>query len=147
MMMEMTLHSLMRMLMHIQNVQSWGWKSNASPCTTLSLTLFEKQCKTYKKNTLSSCVLQVGNDISTILLLLETSENHLCSWNVLLWIQKVLIEGILTPNNTLILVCLTVGVSFGLSSVSSKQTSQVWALLVTSSLLSNVALGASTSYI
>lgn len=45
-------------------------------------------------------VLQVGYQIITLLLLLDTSKDHLGSGNILFGVDKVFVESIFSPSNT-----------------------------------------------
>jgi len=48
----------------------------------------------------SSWILQVGNQIFSFLFLLQTSENHLGTWNILFGVGQVDIQSFFAPNNT-----------------------------------------------
>ena len=88
----------------------------------------------------SGDLLEESNDVSTFLGLLESSEAHLGLWDVLLWILEVFEEGVVSPDDVGVLVGLGVGVSLHSSGLSSKQSVEVWSLLVGTSLLVSVAL-------
>ena len=81
----------------------------------------------------------------TYLWLLKASEDHLSSRNILLRIQEIVIQGVLCPMDSLLLVGLAIGVAFSLTRLATKETTEVRALLVASTLLSNVALSAPTN--
>jgi len=91
---------------------------------------------------LCSCFLQVRNEISTLLWLLEPREDHLSSRNVLLRVKQVVIQSVLLPDHSLVFVSRRVGVACGGTRLPPKKTIQVWTLLVTGALLDRVALRA-----
>uniref|UniRef100_A0A452Z5G6 Uncharacterized protein n=1 Tax=Aegilops tauschii subsp. strangulata TaxID=200361 RepID=A0A452Z5G6_AEGTS len=70
--------------------------------------------------------LQVRNEISTVLWLLQPREDHLGSRDVLLRIKQVVIQSVLLPLHSLVLVCRRVGVTSGGTRLPPKQTMQVW---------------------
>ena len=93
-------------------------------------------------NCLSSTTHKVGNQILSLLLLLDTCEDHLGARNILLGTLQVGEEGVLTPGDTLGDVGLRVGEVGGLTSGTTDEPVKVRALLVTSSGLDGVALTA-----
>lgn len=84
--------------------------------------------------------LQVGNQIATLIGLLETSEDHLGARDVLLGVLQVLEQRILVPGNTLSLVGVCVGETGCLASLATDQTVQVGSNLVLATGLHSVAL-------
>jgi len=86
--------------------------------------------------------LEIRNEISTLLRLLQPREDHLGSRNVLLRVKQVLIQSVLLPDHSLVLVSCGVGVASSGSGLPPKETIQVWTLLVAGALLDGVALRA-----
>ena len=84
--------------------------------------------------------LKVGNEILSLVLLLDTSENHLGSRNVLLRSQKVLEESILVPGDSLLHVGIGISVSLSLTSLAAKESVKVRSLLVGLTSSTHVAL-------
>lgn len=68
------------------------------------------------------------NEISSLLWFLKTCKHHLCAWNVLLRVQKVVVKGPFRPDDSLFLVGLAIGVALGITTCSAKETSKVGAL-------------------
>jgi hypothetical protein len=87
-------------------------------------------------------LLEVGDEVVPVLLLLETAEGHLGAGNVLLGVLEVLEEGLLVPLNALLLVGVGVGVAGDGTSVAAEKTVKRGADLVTLTLTKGVALGA-----
>ena len=85
--------------------------------------------------------MEVGNQISPVLLLLESSEDHLGAGYVLLGVGEVDVEGVLAPGHALVLVGLGVGEAGGLAGLSAPHSVQVGPLLVLAPGLDSVALG------
>ena len=52
--------------------------------------------------------LQVGDEVSPVLLLLETGEDHLGAGDVLLGVDEVLVQGVLAPGDALVDVGLQI---------------------------------------
>lgn len=74
---------------------------------------------------LSGRVLEEGNEVVSVLGLLETSEGHLGTGNVLLWVLEVIEESVLGPMDTSTLVGVGVGVALGVSRLTAKNTVEV----------------------
>lgn len=74
--------------------------------------------------------LQVGNQILSLILLLDTSEHHLSTGNVLLGVLQVGEQSLVIPDNALVDVGLRVRVTRGRTSLATDQAHQVGALLV-----------------
>lgn len=89
---------------------------------------------------LSAGLLEVGNQIVSVLGLLEATESHLGAGNVLLGVLEVLVHGVLGPDNTLLLVGLGVRVSGSVAGLSAKDTVEVGTDLVSTTGLGGVAL-------
>jgi len=87
-------------------------------------------------------LLDESNEICSLLGLLETSEDHLGSGDVLLGIQQVSKQVLLVPLDTRLRVSLGVGVACDSSRWTANQTEQIGTLLVAFTLLDGVALGA-----
>ena len=79
-------------------------------------------------------LLEVSNEVSTVFLLLETSKDHLGTWDELLWVGEVGVECLLVPSDALVDVCLSVRVPCCLSSLTPNEAVQVWSSLVWSTL-------------
>lgn len=83
---------------------------------------------------------QVGDQVVSVLWLLQTTKGHLGAWNVLLGVFKVVRHGLLGPGDTLLLVGVSVGEALGLTGLSAENTVQVRTNLVWATLLGGVAL-------
>jgi len=81
-----------------------------------------------------------GDQIVPVLLLLESTECHLRSWDILLWVLEVLEQGVVIPLNTLRLVGICVGEALDLTSVTAEQPVQVGTDLVSLALAQGVTL-------
>lgn len=79
---------------------------------------------------------------STNLVLLQATESHLGTGNVLLGVLEVLKESVLVPDDTLLLVGVGVGEALGLARLAAKQTVEVRSDLVLTASLKGVALSA-----
>lgn len=91
-----------------------------------------------------SALLQIRNQIVSVLFLLKTTESHLRSWNVFLGVLKIHEEGVIRPArlasesnrikhipcNALLLVCVSVLESFYLTGLSSEQSVQATISLI-----------------
>lgn len=86
---------------------------------------------------------QVSDEITTLIGLLEASEDHLGAGDVLLWIFQILEEGVLAPGNSLSLVGIGVRESSGLTSFTAEDSVQIRADLVLAASFDSVALRAS----
>lgn len=84
---------------------------------------------------LGSGLLEVGNEVSTLLLLLDGSSSHLGALDVLLGVLDVVEQSLLAPKDTSITVGLGVGVPLGSSRHTSEKPVQVGPSLVDSSLI------------
>lgn len=84
--------------------------------------------------------LEVGNQIATLVGLLQTGEDHLGAGDVLLGVLQVLEQSILVPGNALGLVGICVGETGCLSSLATDQTMQIGSNLVLATGLHSVAL-------
>jgi len=89
---------------------------------------------------LSGRLLEVGNQVLAVLLLLETTKGHLGAGNVLLGVLEVSKEGVLLPGDALALVGVGVGVALDGAGLATKKTVQSRADLVGTALLDGVAL-------
>ena len=83
------------------------------------------------------------NQILPVLLLLETTESHLGTGDVLLGVLEVVEESLVVPLNTLLLVGVGVGVAIDGTRRAAKETVQGRADLVAAVLLNGVALSTS----
>lgn len=83
---------------------------------------------------------QVGDNVVSVLWLLQSTKSHLGTWNVLLWVFQVIVHGLFIPFNALLLVGVGVGVTGSLSRVSTKDTMQIWSNLVRSTFFNGVTL-------
>uniref|UniRef100_A0A182KI94 Uncharacterized protein n=1 Tax=Anopheles christyi TaxID=43041 RepID=A0A182KI94_9DIPT len=86
--------------------------------------------------------LQVGDEIATLLRLLQTGEHHLRAGDVLLGVFQILEQRVLVPGDALGLVGVGVAEASSLASLATEQTVQVRADLVLATGLDGVALGA-----
>lgn len=67
----------------------------------------------------------MSNKVIPVLFLLQASEGHFCTRDVLLGVLEILKEGLLVPNNTLVHVGGGVGEAFSLASLTTKDTRSV----------------------
>jgi len=91
---------------------------------------------------LGSGLLEVGDDVVAVLLFLEAGEHHLSAGDVLGGVGEVGVEVLLAPHDSGALVGVGVIEALGLSRQAAEEAVQVRALLVRSSSLHGVALGA-----
>merc|ERR1719431_1556293 len=73
-------------------------------------------------NSLCARLLNVSNQVTAVLLLLQTSEHHLGAGDVLLGVGQVDIKGVLVPGDALVNVSLGVAEASSSSSLSSPDT-------------------------
>lgn len=99
-------------------------------------------CVVNRSRYLGSCGLEKSNEIFPLFLFLDTSENHLSTWNVLLWVFQVCEKSVLPPGDTFVHVGLRVREPSGLTSLSSKEAIEVRTLLVRFTCRNSVALRA-----
>merc|ERR1719180_456525 len=92
-------------------------------------------------NCLCARLLNISNQVTAVLLLLQTSEHHLGAGDVLLGVGQVDIEGVLFPGDALVNVSLGVVKTRCPSSLSSPDTMKVRPLLVLATSFYGVALG------
>jgi len=85
---------------------------------------------------------QVGDQVGALVLLLQTGKDHLCSWDVLLGVGEVDLQGVFIPIHALLDVGFGVSETGRLTSLSAPESPQVGAGLVFASILDGVALGA-----
>jgi hypothetical protein len=95
------------------------------------------------KSRLRGRVLEVGNKVVAVLGLLQATEGHLGTGNVLLGVLEVLEESVVVPLNALLLVGIGVGVAVDGTSLAAPETVQGRADLVAAVLLNGVALSTS----
>merc|ERR1719443_595300 len=91
----------------------------------------------------SSRCFQISDEIRSVFLLLEACIHHLGSWYVLLGVGEVLVQCVLTPGDSLVLVCLSEVEPRGLSSLTSPNSMKIWTLLVFTSIFYSMTLGTS----
>lgn len=94
---------------------------------------------------LLGCILKESDDVVTVLWLLKTSEGHLSSRNVLLWVFKVIEQSVLIPCDALLYVGFRVAESFRLACFATEKTVKVWTNLVAFTCADVVTLSASVS--
>ena len=87
-------------------------------------------------------VLEEGDEVVTVLGLLETTEGHLGAGDVLLGVLEVLEEGVLVPSDALVDVGSRVRVTTGLTSLATEHAVEVGADLVRLARGDGVALSA-----
>lgn len=75
-------------------------------------------------------LLEVGDEVEALLLLLEAREDHLGAGDVLLRVLEVHVEGLLVPGDALLGVGLGVGVAGGLAGLATEHSAEVGSLLV-----------------
>ena len=63
------------------------------------------------------------------------------TWDIFLGVCEVHVQGVLGPDDALVLVGLGVGETSSLSSLSAPDSVEVWSLLVFTTSLHSVALG------
>jgi hypothetical protein len=71
-----------------------------------------------------SVLVQPGDEVVAVLCFLETSKGHLCPWNILLGVLKVVEERLLLPVNTLGLVGRRVRVALDLTALATEKALQ-----------------------
>lgn len=91
---------------------------------------------------LGSGLLQVGDEVVSVLGLFKSTKGHLGARNVLFGVLEVVKEGVLVPCDALLLVGLGVGVAGGLARLAAKNAVEVGADLVGAAGLDGVALEA-----
>lgn len=107
---------------------------------SLSLTRSVSKPTATSSPTLLGRVLEVGDQVSALVGLLQTGKHHLRSGDVLLGVLQVLEQGVLVPGDALGLVRVRVRESSRLASLASEQTAQVGSGLVLATSLHGVAL-------
>lgn len=88
--------------------------------------------------------MQVSNQVVSVLGLLQTTESHLGTGDVLLGVFKVVRHVLFGPGNTLLLVGFGVRETFSLTRLSAEDTVQVRTNLVGTTLFGGVALSTSS---
>ena len=91
---------------------------------------------------LAAGLLDVGNEVSAILLLLQSRVHHLGAGDELLRVGQVGVQGGGRPGDPLVDVGLRVGIARRLAGLPAHHPTQVGALLVLAAGLDGVALGA-----
>ena len=86
--------------------------------------------------------LEVGDEVVPLSRLLEPSEHHLGSRDVLLGVLQVGEKGVFSPLDALVDVGLRIRVSLSLAGLTTEEAVQVGALLMSTSSLDGVTLGA-----
>lgn len=86
---------------------------------------------------------KVSDKVVSVLGLLKTTVSHLGTWDVLLWVLKVVGHVLLGPGDASSLVGVSVGVTLSLTGLSANNTVEVWTHLVWTTGLNSVALGTS----
>jgi len=92
------------------------------------------------KNRLFRGLLEVADQVVAVIGLLQPSESHLGTGNVLLGVLEVLEQGVLVPINALLLVGIGVGVSLDLAGLASEESVESGPGLAGSAGLDGVAL-------
>merc|ERR1719431_575501 len=106
-------------------------------CPTLRSRKFSKF---YSSVCLCTRLLDIGNQVSAVLLLLQPCEHHLGARDVLLGVGQVHIQGVLVPGDALTDVSLGVGETTGPSGLPPPDSIKVRSLLVLAPSLHGVAL-------
>jgi hypothetical protein len=86
---------------------------------------------------------QEGDQVIAVLLLLQSTERHLGTGDVLLGVLEVVEQRLLVPGDALLLVGISVGKALNLTTLAAKETVQLRADLVALTLLQGVALSTS----
>jgi len=94
-------------------------------------------------NRLFGLLLEELDQVVAVLGLLETTEGHLGTRNVLLGVLEVLEQGVLVPSDALLLVGIGVGVTVDLTGLTAEEAVEHGANLVALTLLQGMALSAS----
>lgn len=89
-------------------------------------------------------LLEEGDQVVPVLVLLQATESHLGAGNVLLGVLKVGEQGLVVPGNALLLVGIGVGVAVDGTGLAAEQAVQGRADLVGTASLDGVALGAAS---
>lgn len=84
--------------------------------------------------------INLRDQVIAILVLLEATKGHLGAGNVLLGVLKVFKQGLVVPDNALVLVGIGEGVAGGGTGLAAEEAVQVGADLVATVLLDGVAL-------
>ena len=82
--------------------------------------------------------LEVFNQISTLLCLLQTGEDHLSSWDILLRVQEVGKHVLLVPLDSRGLVSISISESSSFTSIATIDSEKVWTLLMNSTLYKKI---------
>jgi len=85
---------------------------------------------------------QVGDQVRALVLLLQTGEDHLGSWDVFFRVGQVDFKRVGVPFHAFLDVGFRVGVSGGLAGLSSPESPQVGSSFVFASALDGVTLSA-----
>ena len=91
---------------------------------------------------LGSGFLKVGDEVIPVLVLLQASEGHFCTRDVLFGVLKVFEESLLLPNDTLVDVGSGVAEAISLTGLASKDTMEVGSYFVGLTGIEGVALSA-----
>jgi len=87
-------------------------------------------------------LLEISDEIGSLVLLLEACENHLSARDVFLGILQVLPQRIFAPSDTLGLVSVGIFVAGSLASLATKKTMKIRADFVWASFFNSMALSA-----
>jgi len=96
----------------------------------------------YTGGRLLSRRFQVGDQIISLFLLLQTGEDHLCSWDVFFGVGEVDFKSVFPPRHSLLDVGLRVSEAGSLSGLPAPKSPEVGPRLVFASAFDGVALGA-----
>lgn len=118
----------------ISTIAPWRDPSSIKKVVTLHAMSFGR---------LSTRVLEVGNEVVSVLGLLQATEGHLGAGDVLLGVLEVVEEGLVVPLDTLLLVGVGVGVALDGTTLAAEEAVQGGADLVAAVLLNGVALSTS----
>jgi hypothetical protein len=91
---------------------------------------------------LSSGLLEEGDEVIPVLLLLEAAKRHLGAGDVLLGVLEVVEQRLLLPDDALVAVGVRVRVAADLARLAAKEAVERGADLVAATVLDRVALGA-----
>lgn len=108
--------------------------------TTLNKRIQRRKLEATHRVLTARCALQVCDQISSFVVFLQTGENHFRSGNIFLRIFQVDPQCVFGPNDALVLVSVTVGEAWNLTSLSSEKSMKIRSLFVSGAFFDNVAL-------
>jgi hypothetical protein len=131
-------HSKSQVYCTVEQIASSG-TSNAG---SRGLQRYTEILSSFGGGCLSSGVLEVGDEVLPVLLLLEATEGHLRAGDVLLGVLEVGEKSVVVPGDALLLVGVGVGVALDGAGLAAEEAVERGADLVTAASLDGVALRA-----